>query len=39
MATFDGDLTVLVGGAKLTGWERVELEFSVEHYPRHCTTE
>jgi prophage tail gpP-like protein len=36
MAILDGDLTVLVGGAMLTGWERIELEFSVEHYPRHC---
>jgi hypothetical protein len=32
----DGDLIVAVGGAALTGWERIELEFSVERYPRHC---
>jgi hypothetical protein len=35
-AILDGDLTILVGGAELTGWQRVELEFSVERYPRHC---
>jgi prophage tail gpP-like protein len=35
-AILDGDLTILVGGAQLTGWERIELEFSVERYPRHC---
>jgi prophage tail gpP-like protein len=34
--TADGDLTILVGGAELTGWQRIELELSVERYPRHC---
>jgi DNA invertase Pin-like site-specific DNA recombinase len=32
--TADGDLTIRVGGAELTGWQRIELEFSVERYLR-----
>jgi prophage tail gpP-like protein len=35
-AILDGDLLIKAGGAAISGWRRIEVWISVEHYPRHC---